>query len=365
MLHQLKKISFTGLALLVSFGAQAWKGRVVPMSYDTRSGEWNVLLHLDSEGHWSDFWAEGRRGERGDSVAQRALEYGTKSTYTVGNASLTGVPWKETTGHDFVHFVPVRYVSGRDLYQTASAVGNDFVWVPVSSILASTGDVQLGRRSETVNRGVLAMLRAYLPTAISQLTTPAAASSATPSAAAAAAGPAVSAAAPSGHVNWLTIPGAILFYDKGKPYYEFTNFQEGYPLNIDGKIWPTSEHYFQAQKFVGNSALQERIRTAPSARAAFDLARANSASVRSDWDTARFDAMMKALRAKFEQHPALRRMLLSTGTKKLVENAGANDKFWGAGDGSGNNLLGQMLEHVREELSTGARSSFLPLYPVQ
>ena len=80
----------------------------------------------------------------------------------------------------------------------------------------------------------------------------AAASSATPSAAAAAAGPTVSAAAPSGHVNWLTIPSAILFYDKGQPYYEFTNFQEGYPLNIDGKIWPTSEHYFQAQKFVGN-----------------------------------------------------------------------------------------------------------------
>ena len=270
----------------------------------------------------------------------------------------------QTPGGDFVHFVPVHYVPGRDLYLNASTVGNDFVWVPVSRIL-STGDVQLGKKSQNINRGVLAMLRAYLPTAISQLSGGTASAATLSASAAAAAGPTVSAAAPSGRVNWLTIPNAILFYERGKPYYEFTNFQDGYPLNIDGKIWPTSEHYFQAQKFVGNPTLQEQIRTARSPRDAFTLARANSASVRKDWDNARFDAMIKALRAKFTQHPVLQRMLLSTGTKTLVENAGANDKFWGAGDGSGNNLLGQMLMHVREELSTGVQSSFLPLHPIQ
>ena len=42
----------------------------------------------------------------------------------------------------------------------------------------------------------------------------------------------------------------ILFYRVNEPYGEFSNFAP-YPFELKGKSWPTSEHYFQAQKFAG------------------------------------------------------------------------------------------------------------------
>ena len=42
----------------------------------------------------------------------------------------------------------------------------------------------------------------------------------------------------------------ILFYRVSEPYGEFSNFSP-YPLEINGRRWPTAEHFFQAQKFTG------------------------------------------------------------------------------------------------------------------
>ena len=42
--------------------------------------------------------------------------------------------------------------------------------------------------------------------------------------------------------------------------------------------------------------------------------------MRSDWDTARDEVMLVALRAKFTQHPDLRTQLLATGDAPLVEH---------------------------------------------
>lgn len=41
----------------------------------------------------------------------------------------------------------------------------------------------------------------------------------------------------------------ILFYGPKKPNGIFSNFYPCKHLEIDGKKWPTTEHYFQAQKF--------------------------------------------------------------------------------------------------------------------
>lgn len=60
--------------------------------------------------------------------------------------------------------------------------------------------------------------------------------------------------------------------------------------------------------------------------------------------------MYRAVLAKFTQHDRLRRMLLSTGEALLVEQT-ANDSYWAdGGDGSGKNMLGQILMQVRDEL---------------
>lgn len=39
----------------------------------------------------------------------------------------------------------------------------------------------------------------------------------------------------------------LLFYDKDKPYYEFTNFSP-HPVYYNGQRYPTSEHLFQSFK---------------------------------------------------------------------------------------------------------------------
>ncbi|KAG9022911.1 hypothetical protein FRB95_013993 [Tulasnella sp. JGI-2019a] len=59
--------------------------------------------------------------------------------------------------------------------------------------------------------------------------------------------------------------------------------------------------------------------------------------------------MDEVLRLKFEQHPALKEQLLSTGDAYLVEDSGANDTFWGNGaDGNGRNELGLALMRLRD-----------------
>ncbi len=45
-------------------------------------------------------------------------------------------------------------------------------------------------------------------------------------------------------------PRQILFYDKNKPHYGFTNFSE-HPITYKGHVYPTSEHLFQCMKVIG------------------------------------------------------------------------------------------------------------------
>lgn len=138
----------------------------------------------------------------------------------------------------------------------------------------------------------------------------------------------------------------IRFYHNGEPYYEFTNFAL-FRIELDAKSWPTSEHYFQAQKHVG-SRLEEKIRQSPEPREAFNLGR--SRSPRRDWAKIKDIVMYRAVRAKFFQHPSLASLLLSTRDAELIEHT-AKDEYWGdGGDGRGKNMLGCILMLVREEL---------------
>ena len=51
----------------------------------------------------------------------------------------------------------------------------------------------------------------------------------------------------------------IQFYSTTGEYGAFSNFAR-YPIKLKGKLWPTSEHYFQAMKFPTRPEHQEKIR---------------------------------------------------------------------------------------------------------
>lgn len=139
----------------------------------------------------------------------------------------------------------------------------------------------------------------------------------------------------------------IQFYRHRDDYGFFSNFAP-YPIEIDGTSWPTNEHYFQAQKFL-SPELQEHIRAAKMPHDAARMGRSFS-PIREDWEMIKDDIMRSAVKAKFSQHRKLKRLLLATEGHQLVEHT-SNDIYWAdGGDGSGKNMLGQLLMELRAEL---------------
>ena len=137
-----------------------------------------------------------------------------------------------------------------------------------------------------------------------------------------------------------------------RAYGEFSNFSP-HPIQLKGRRWPTSEHYFQAQKFAGTEH-EEAVRLAKSPMVAARMGRSRERQLRSDWGAVKEDHMWEALRAKFTQQPQLRSLLLSTGDAELVEHT-RKDSYWAdGGDGSGKNRLGQLLMELRAELRRDA-----------
>lgn len=144
------------------------------------------------------------------------------------------------------------------------------------------------------------------------------------------------------------IPDVVRFYRTRERWGAFSNFAR-YPVSLDGHRWPTTEHYYQAQKTT-DPARQALIRRANSPRIAARLGRDRSHPARRGWDGMKVDVMRRAVAAKFTQHDELRELLLSTGDARIVERS-PRDGFWGDGpDGRGRNWLGRVLMEVRAQL---------------
>ncbi|WP_088892340.1 NADAR family protein [Leptolyngbya ohadii] len=138
----------------------------------------------------------------------------------------------------------------------------------------------------------------------------------------------------------------ICFYiEREKPYGCFSNFS-AHGFLLDELYWTTSEHYFQAQKFIGTLHL-EQVRLTRTPKEAATMGRNRSLPLRANWEQVKDDVMRKAVLQKFKTHLEIREILLATGDKVLVENSPV-DYYWGCGkDGSGKNKLGQILMEVR------------------
>ena len=140
----------------------------------------------------------------------------------------------------------------------------------------------------------------------------------------------------------------IYFYSTRDTYGSFSNFSP-HGIELKGLWWPTTEHYFQAQKFADTSH-EEAIRRAKTPKQAADMGRDRKRPLRADWEQVKDEIMREAVRQKFRTHKDIRQVLLETDDKELIENA-PSDYYWGIGaDGSGKNMLGKILMEVRDEL---------------
>ena len=140
------------------------------------------------------------------------------------------------------------------------------------------------------------------------------------------------------------------FYSVKDAYGEFSNFAL-FPIVVDGLVWPSSEHYYQAQKFLDHD-LQEKVRAAASPYLAAQIGRDPSLPMRDDWDDVKDGFMSIAIHAKFNQYQVLRDLLLSTNKSHIYEHT-KNDCYWAdCLDRSGLNKLGEQIMAMRNELSS-------------
>eukprot|EP01147_Barroeca_monosierra_P007763 gene7763-630_t len=133
-----------------------------------------------------------------------------------------------------------------------------------------------------------------------------------------------------------------------------SNFFES-AIVLDGKKWPSTEHYFHAAKFPDED-YQECIRKAKNPAKAKQLGQSREHPIRHDWEDVKVGIMLQACLAKFRQNPILARRLLKTGSRQLIEHT-EKDSIWGdGGDGTGKNLLGQVLMQVRDILQSESKN---------
>lgn len=176
----------------------------------------------------------------------------------------------------------------------------------------------------------------------------------------------------------------ILFYSTKDRYGFFSNFSR-HPITLDGTVWPTTEHYFQAMKFWPHRPdLVSMVQQAESPSEAADLGRDKGKPLRADWDNQPIPEMWKripytqpvyvrdgvqrdkrqepifartkdvvmfvAVYTKFTQYTDLKQHLLDTDREKIVEDA-KKDSYWGWGaNQKGENKLGRILMMIRAYL---------------
>jgi len=150
----------------------------------------------------------------------------------------------------------------------------------------------------------------------------------------------------------------IVFYSHDPSKYDtmtwrhcFSNFSP-HPLQVNDKVYSTSEHYFQSMKAKGTPR-EDEIRNAATPMRAAEMGRDRTYPLPENWDVMKEQYMLEALRAKFTQNNYCSEALLCTGNVYLEERT-KNDGYWASGSdvagGKGKNRLGYLLMQVRDEL---------------
>ena len=143
------------------------------------------------------------------------------------------------------------------------------------------------------------------------------------------------------------ISNRVLFYEK--EYYFLSNFS-AFAILWKGKLYPTSEHVYQSEKFE-DEKIKEEIRSARSARDAKQIAKKNNDKKRPDWASIKMGIMKNILLAKVQQYPFIKEKLLESKDKEIIENS-PSDSFWGWGPNKdGQNMLGKLWMEIRFEIS--------------
>lgn len=118
------------------------------------------------------------------------------------------------------------------------------------------------------------------------------------------------------------------------------------PFIYQSITYPTVENFYQSEKTL-NMIEKHNIINATSPTIAKRMGKI--VELRQDWLDVRDKVMMSGLIAKFKQNPQLKKYLLETNNRYLIEGNNWGDDYWGYdwNKGIGDNRLGQMLMKIR------------------
>lgn len=162
-------------------------------------------------------------------------------------------------------------------------------------------------------------------------------------------------------------PEPILFHgaDESKGPHRNLSNMSAHPIEIEGVKYPTVEHYFQAMKAkeFDDQEVYDKILKAKTPKAAKALGKKVKKFVKEVWDAKKDLIMETGVRAKFVQHPELRKELMAT-EDKLIGEADPRNTYWGIGTSMdldkakspskwrGQNKLGKMLMTLRSDFKS-------------
>lgn len=169
----------------------------------------------------------------------------------------------------------------------------------------------------------------------------------------------------------------VLFHSEKEKWGELSNFFNlAEPLVFQDRLYSTSEHLYQARKFIYPGATDDCLSFAEEIRQASTPYKAKILAQRRPvkqyawqiplvaimerypgvtpnplWEKEKIEVMREILFLKFRSDPHCRRVLFSTAGQVLVEHT-STDAFWGDGgdSGKGQNWLGRLLVQIREQL---------------
>jgi len=117
-------------------------------------------------------------------------------------------------------------------------------------------------------------------------------------------------------------------------------------IEANGIIYYSTENAYQASK----SPIPDIHKKFKKLTPAMAKSLGSKIELREDWDDIKLDVMYDLNKKKFKDIN-LKKMLLATGDRLLVEGNNWGDRFWGQDPiGNGRNYLGKILMRIRDEL---------------
>lgn len=135
--------------------------------------------------------------------------------------------------------------------------------------------------------------------------------------------------------------------DKFTGEYAFLSNFHPSRIIVFSRNYPTVEHAYQALKCKHeheHNYIQQLATPGQAKRAGRRVV------MKEDWQNLKYSIMLTCVTAKFTQHIELTMKLVNTSPSHLEEGNDWGDTLWGTVDGVGDNLLGNILMLVRNNL---------------